>query len=268
MADLLVWRTPIANGASGSLLVYFGENGSFPAAPSQVIVDAGTNSNFGYGATGVGDVNGDGIGDVVVPIGAGQVFYGSRVGLAQVANAVLPVPANARPGSVRGGDVNGDGISDVILSTLQTTRALRPGDPGERAHVFVFQGAVGGVSLVPMVTIDGPMLTRSVLDDFTDLRFGEALIADRDVNGDGVDDIIVGAAGTSPMGLINSGNLFFHAGSLRGLSVVPALELQGLSNSVGLGGVLASRSQQSGRSTARTSRHRLSATSFVGMPRI
>ena len=125
----------------------------------------------------VGDVNGDGFADVITGAGAGafghvKVFDGTRLGRT---NALLG-SFFAFPGSFRGGvyiaagDLTGDGRADIIVAP----------DSGARPLVRVFDGKTGAE-------------IRSFLA-FSATYTGGVTVAAGDVNGDGVDDIITGAA--------------------------------------------------------------------------
>ena len=125
----------------------------------------------------VGDVNGDGFADVITGSGAGaaghvKVFDGTRLGRT---NALL-MSFDAFPGFFRGGvfvaagDVTGDGRADIIVAP----------DAGARPLVRVFDGKTGAE-------------IRSFLA-YSPTFTGGVSVAAGDVNGDGRDDIITGAA--------------------------------------------------------------------------
>jgi len=124
----------------------------------------------------VGDVNGDGFADVITGTGPGanshvKVFDGARLGRT---NAVL-MSFYAFQGSFRGGvyvaagDLTGDGRADIIVAP----------DAGTRPVVRVFDGKTGAE-------------IRSFLA-FSPTYTGGVNVAAGDVNGDGFDDVIVGA---------------------------------------------------------------------------
>src|SRR5439155_1575037 len=77
------------------------------------------------------------------------------------------------------GDVNGDGFDDVVVG------ALFWGDDqvGEGA-AFVYQGSASGLSTIPSWMADGDQSTA---------YFGSSVGGAGDVNGDGYDDVVVGA---------------------------------------------------------------------------
>ena len=123
----------------------------------------------------VGDVNGDGIADVITAPGAGstphiKVFNGSSLG----ARGSLLLSFNAYPGFFRGGvfvaagDVNGDGRADIIVAP----------DTGVPGVVRVFDASTG--DLLKSFFAYSPTFT------------GGVRVAAGDVNDDGHADIITG----------------------------------------------------------------------------
>lgn len=123
----------------------------------------------------VGDVNGDGFTDIITGTGGSpahiKVFDGARLG----EKGALVMSLNAFPGSTRtgvfvaAGDINGDGRAEIIVAT----------DAGAGPVVRVFNGKTG--ALLASFDAFGPSFT------------GGVSVAAGDVNGDGRDDIIVGA---------------------------------------------------------------------------
>ena len=158
------------SGADGSVLYTF--NGD----------SAG--DDFGISVSGAGDVNGDGVADFIVGAprddnngidsGNARVFSGSD-------GSVLHNFDGDSEGeffgwSVSGaGDVNGDGFDDLIVG------AIRDDENGiESGSASVLSGSDGAVLYI----FDGD----SAFDNF-----GQSVSGAGDVNGDGFDDLIVGA---------------------------------------------------------------------------
>jgi hypothetical protein len=153
--------------------------------------------SFGEAVGTTGDVNCDGIADLIVgaPEADSGFVDGGRASI-WFGSATLPPQPNATPNwsvfgglsgailtssefgsSVAAGDVNGDGCDDVIVGTPSPQ-----GFTGGRVHVYF--GAPGGPPTTASWTAWGfPNL---------DGRFG-ASVASCDVNGNGVADILIGS---------------------------------------------------------------------------
>lgn len=89
------------------------------------------------------------------------------------------------------GDINGDGIDDLLIGAY---RGENNGglDTGE---VYVIFGAAGAthtnIDLSALASTDGFRITGDADYD----RFGRSVAGGGDVNGDGFDDILIGASG-------------------------------------------------------------------------
>jgi hypothetical protein len=104
------------------------------------------------------------------------------------------------------GDVNGDGYSDVVVGS-----PLYDGGQAEEGRAFVFLGSNSGLATSPAWTVEG---------NLHDAGYGGCVGTAGDVNGDGFDDVIVGAGGyDNPQN--DEGRVFLYAGSSTGLSVNP-----------------------------------------------
>ena len=153
-----------------------------------------TNDQFGWIARSMGDVDGDGIIDVVTSaptkaIGeanAGRVYvYSSRTGK-------LLWKVDGKPGDMLGlgvecaGDVNRDGVPDVIA-----------GAPGA-GKCYVYSGKDGRVLLT--------LTAENVAD-----AFGRHVAGVGDIDGDGYADVMVGAPGNSAGGP-GAGRAYVYSG--------------------------------------------------------
>ncbi|MFZ5471761.1 MAG: VCBS repeat-containing protein [Myxococcota bacterium] len=205
----------------GRAYLFLGSPSGLSAAPvwtADPSDEAG--AQFGDWVAGVGDVNGDGYADVAVgaPQADGQavdegrvyLYLGSPTGLsATPAWTADPTDQlDARFGvCVQGaGDVNGDGFGDVIIGAPSWDGAA----PGE-GRAFLYLGNAGGLSPDPAWMADPT--------DQSGASFGVALAGAGDVNGDGFDDVVVGASNASAL---DEGRVYLYLGSAAGLSTTPA----------------------------------------------
>ncbi|MBE7380670.1 MAG: FG-GAP repeat protein [Leptolyngbya sp. SIO1E4] len=207
----------------------------------------------GQSVSGAGDINGDGIDDLIIgasladPNGqynAGEsyvIFGGSAVGssgsLALSAldgrNGFVLNGINERDSSGRAvsgaGDINGDGIDDLILGAY---RADPNGNRYSGESYVVFGGsAVGNSSSLELSALDGS--NGFVLKGInTDDRSGASVSDAGDINGDGIDDLIIGAPGGDPNENNGAGESYVvFGGSAVGNS--GSLELSALDGSNG-----------------------------------
>jgi len=184
-------------------------------APSWSIFSS-DNSQLGFAVGSAGDVNRDGFDDLIVGAprrGWAFVYHGSSGGLAAAPNWQRQF-LYTRYGHSLGtaGDVNRDGFDDVIVGSPDID--LQHVDQG-RAYVYL--GGPGGLSTLPIWTADGAQAGD---------RFGWSVGTAGDVNGDGFDDIIVGAC-FAEVGSVNGGLVQLFLGSETGPSPTPVWSLAG-----------------------------------------
>ena len=98
------------------------------------------------------------------------------------------------------GDVNGDGYSDVIVGAAANDEA----GPGA-GKVYVYDGSETGLGLAPVWTALGEAAADG---------FGTVVGTAGDLNGDGYDDLVVGAPGHG------GGKVYVYYGSATGLGAV------------------------------------------------
>jgi hypothetical protein len=223
--DVIVGVTGLDNG--GGAWTFHGSSTGPSLVPDWAVqCDQPSNSAFGRRVSTAGDVNGDGYDDVIVgaPLyewdnphgliqdGRAFVYHGSALGLSLEPDWITAGnQSNANYGhSVRtAGDVNSDGYDDVIVSANEF-------DNGEtdEGRVFVFHGSASGLSPEPDWTYE---------NNDVEACLGTSAGTAGDVNSDGYDDVIVGAAYLScwTANLSPLGRAYVFHGSESGLSSEP-----------------------------------------------
>lgn len=196
----------------GRVYGFYGSLTGLPAAPSWQIESDLVEAYLGWSVASAGDVNGDGFDDVIVGAkwaqdsftneGMAQLYLGSKTGLTSTpAWTIWGGQAGASLGTAvsSAGDINKDGFADVIVGAPFYNSGQE--DSGQ---VLVFYGTNAGLEQESSWTITGTSPFG---------RLGEAIGGAGDVNGDGFDDVIVGAPG--------QGTVSLYAGTAAGLSLTP-----------------------------------------------
>jgi hypothetical protein len=189
--DILVTSTTY-DSSTGRAYLYYGGS-SMDSTPDVIFTGAATEDNFGYSMGSAGDVNHDGFLDVIIGAyandtaganaGIAYIYYGG-VSMDNVADVTLYGSAGDFFGNevISAGDINDDGYDDVFIE------AERYPDFSDcctgRAYIYY-----GGASMdtVADLTFDA--------ESHSDFGGYQTPLAVADLNGDGYEDIIVGAVG-------------------------------------------------------------------------
>jgi hypothetical protein len=254
---------PNGNFLAGSSYVVFGMDeatvGGFPT--TLALSDLNGSNGFrldgtaeydqsGFSVSGAGDINGDGIDDLIVGAccadpngvtdsGSSYVVFGRDT--ASVGNFSATMALSSLDGSdgfrldgaaerdqiglsvASAGDINGDGIDDLIVGARD---ADPNGSQSGSSYVVFGRDAVNGPGFpatLALSSLDGSNGFR--LDGVAagDVS-GYSVAAAGDINGDGIDDLIVGAYRADPNGSV-SGSSYVVFGGTQGPGLTPGLAL-------------------------------------------
>ena len=204
--DILIGTDIAGGGFEGQVFLFHGPLAGERLASTADAIITGSFPNESFGAAvAAGDLNGDGINDVIAgaprfPLnqadtGRTYVFYGPISGSinASEADAII-FGENLNDAFGRavaaGGDLNGDGLEDLVAGADQL---FNQGN----GKAYVFSGPIAGTIFAADATA---ILTGEASQDL----FGHSVAVTGDFNGDGIDDLSVGAP--------NNGTTAFRAG--------------------------------------------------------
>ncbi|CAK0743893.1 hypothetical protein CCP3SC15_1290001 [Gammaproteobacteria bacterium] len=236
LADLLVGafqNTPAAGQYAGRSYVVFGQTGTTAIELSDVADGTGgfvINGQCEYDRSGrsvanAGDVNGDGLTDLIIgartsdPVGGSEagrsyVVFGqpgtAAIELSDIADGtggfvINGQSANERSGNrVAGaGDVNGDGLADLIVGAKKSDPAA--GENAGRSYVVFGKTETTEIDLSAIdAGTGGFVINGRCAGDYS----GDAVASAGDVNGDGLADLVVGAYYSDPVAGDDAGRTF------------------------------------------------------------
>ncbi|MGZ0186567.1 MAG: beta strand repeat-containing protein, partial [Alphaproteobacteria bacterium] len=225
-----------ANTQTGEAFVVFGNAVGF--APNLALsalngangfrlrgVDSGDRA--GSAVSGAGDINGDGIDDLIIGApyadlrggfensGEAYVVFGKTAAFAATVDLgtldgadglqINGIDAGGQLGAAvgDGGDLNGDGIDDLAVGA---PRSQSSGFPNDAGLAFVIQGKASPFN-ASISAGDGHDLIGRDSGDFVGTSVGGGF----DIHGDGINDLLLGAPGANDAGL-DKGEIHLRAG--------------------------------------------------------
>ncbi|HKB15447.1 MAG TPA: integrin alpha, partial [Planctomycetota bacterium] len=199
--DVIV-GAPSAFDGFGRARIYSGATG----ATLRTFASSVQNDQFGFSVAGVGDLDGDGMGDVIVGILQSSAGGVTAAGRATAFSGATGLPLWSRDGTqpfdflgsavARVGDLDGDGVEDPAVGVIY-------GDNGsafDAGRVEVLSGATGA----PILLVVGSGVAEYL---------GASLAGPGDVSGDGIPDLLAGVRGADPAGSTNAGAVRLLSGA-------------------------------------------------------
>jgi Ca2+-binding RTX toxin-like protein len=215
---------------SGASYVVFGHAGGFSANIELSSLDGsngfkisgvGASDLSGQSVASAGDINGDGFDDMIVGapqaggfFGAGAAYvvfghaggFGANIDLSSLDGTNGFTIRGAAPHDQTGwsvasaGDFNGDGIADIIIGAVGVeTEGVKHGE-GAGASYVVFGKTGGFGSNIDVSSLDGTNGFKISGGASQTYNSGNSVASAGDINGDGYDDLIIGAFGANPHG--------------------------------------------------------------------
>jgi len=210
-SDVIIgaYRNDAGGSIAGRTYIYFGGT-SMDNTADVIMTGEAVDDYFGVSVSTAGDVNGDGYSDVIVGalwngaggngVGRSYIYFGG----ASMDNVADVTMTGEAAGDWFGhsvstaGDVNGDGYGDVIVGAYNFV-----GSNAGRSYIYF-----GGTSMDNTADVT---MTGEVADD----DFGISVSTAGDVNGDGYNDVIVGASSNDAGGdLAGRAYIYFGGASM------------------------------------------------------
>ncbi len=197
----------IAGGTTGDL--------GFATGAYAILTGIDGSDSAGYSLAGAGDVNGDGVGDVVIGANARSTNGSAYLVLGPISGTISLSAADATidglnsddalGNAVAGvGDTNDDGVDEFVVAAHYVNGT------GENA------GAVYLYSTMPTGSVSPSAADATFSGGATDDYLGRTVGAARHINGDAYADIVIGATGADNGSVLGVGYAYLFYGPVSG----------------------------------------------------
>jgi MYXO-CTERM domain-containing protein len=213
--DDVIVGAPSLGSSRGTAYIFHGNATGVSTTAARSINGVTAANYFGFALATLGDITGDGCAEIVISAynnssgkGAVYIYHGSASGIGTTAATTLAgTAASGEFGySVDGaGDVNGDGYNDLVVGADYVSSG--------NGAAYVYYGGASGISSTGATTLSGSGAGY----------FGWTVAGAGDLNGDGYDDIAVGAPAFSA----NTGRVYVYHGASAGLNTSVVATLSG-----------------------------------------
>ena len=230
--DDIVIGAPGFSSSAGAIYVILGKKFEFTDIDLRItdlstsgqgfIVVGKAASSFGASTNSAGDLNNDGVDDIVIGAisyssytGSAYVLFGNKIGLSDVDLSVTSLSTSRKGFKITGvasnnffgfsvasaGDLNSDGINDIIIGAFAAS---------SNGAAYVLFGKKGPFADINLATTDlfATQQGFKIIGEESGSHFGSSVSTAGDINNDGIVDLVIGA----DMTFSNSGTIYIVFG--------------------------------------------------------